>query len=328
MVFIISLSHSNTYAIETQDEKIRKNLFKDLNQPQCHQIAITPSGNISIIHEVDQFVFKIVGAIREKKIEELISLFHPKLKISRENLNEIFARIENTYGNKLQFSAYRLWALNTVDGSPLTIKCADPSISINALYGYNLQFSLWLQIMGLELGRIYIPIVFSGQNWYLGGLHVQQWTHDGKNYIDWAKKAENTAINGDKVGAYFQYDLAQKLGFGDRFFKLEDLEKITTYAHKNFMESDFEKHIKSSLKDFPIEYASPLFVKGGAGLLVRIRIQKEISLIEIKSRCQKIKDLVKVQSWSRTLTGIRCSFVLPRENPSEEGSVGGILLNF
>lgn len=333
LTFILSFLISWTCSIAsfasdtTEAETLRKNLFKDSNLPSCQHIQVSPSGVASVNLKFNEFLLKVVNSFKHRSDSTLEGLFHPKLKFNKTYISQIFAKIESTYGPKFDVSVYRLWALNTVDGSPLTLPCQDPAISLHALYGYNLQFAFWIQIMGQELGRIYIPIVFSNGNWYLGGLHAHQWTHEGKNYIDWAQKASQSAEQGNRVGAFFEYDLATKLSFGDRFFLLDEHEKIKASSEKNLSQDLFEKQIKQSLSQYPIEYVSPLFVKGGVGLLLRIRIPKEISLIEIKNRCEKIRETVKTMLWSKNLSGVRCNFLLPSEKALDEGSLGGIFLN-
>lgn len=328
IIIAIFLPFDIVYGVErNDDEDIRKKLFKKLETPECQQIPASPTGIVSLDIRFNEFILKTVTALKQRNYDAFEPLFHPKLGFKRDYIAQIFAKIEGIYGPKFESSVYRLWALNTVDGSPITLDCMDPPIQLHALYGYNLQFVLWLQVMGQELGRIYLPIVYAKGNWHLGGLHAHQWTHEGKNFLDWADIAHANNQKGEKLAAYFEYDLAKKLGFGDRFFNLKEMEKITSDSETNLSLESFESQIKSKLIKYPVEYASPLFVRGGAGLLVRLRIPKEISLVEIKSRCQLIKEDIKKMPWTKNLAGIRCSFILPNEDSSKEGTLGGIFVD-
>lgn len=325
---IFLLSVKSAYANTTYEENLRKQLFETPLQPSCILLKSHPTGIIAVNSLLDQFVLKTVALINKQSFAEIAKLFHSRLGIKEAEINEIFAKIKNTYGQKLEFSTFRIWALNTVDGSPIVLKCADPETSINALYGYNLQVVLWLQIMGTEeIGRIYLPIVFSNGKWLLGGLHVHQWTHENKNYLDWASQAKSSLQLGQDNVAYIEYDLASKLGSGDRFFSIADISSIEEKKQSIMTPKKFEANIKALFPNQNIVHVSPLFVKNGSGILIRFGVDKEISLNEMKDSCNKIKQNFVTIPWSKKIAAIRCSYVLPKEDPSKEGVMGGILID-
>ncbi len=326
-LFMMFIYEIRALANSTYEENLRKQLFETPNEGSCKPLTSHPSGTISITPLLDQFVKKALISFNTESSQELAKLFHPRLGIKEAQLTEILAKLHTTYGQKLEITVNRLWALNTVDGTPLGLKCTDPEITLNTLYGYNLQFVLWLQIMGSEeIGRIYLPIVFSSGKWLLGGLHVHQWTHDLKNYADWANRAQSSKDQNLDLVAFIEYDLAEKLGNGDRFFILSDIPKIEEKKKAIMTSKDFETKIKSLFPTQAAVYVSTLFVKKGAGILLRFRVDKEISLNSMKEFCNKTKDNLAKVPWSKKIAAIRCSFVLPKEDPEKEGLMGGILL--
>ena len=65
--------------------------------------------------------------------------FHPRLRIKNPTIDDIFARIKAVSGRaRPDVSIYRIWALNTVDGSREPLECAKDELSIVPNFGYPL----------------------------------------------------------------------------------------------------------------------------------------------------------------------------------------------
>jgi hypothetical protein len=312
-------------------EDLRRKIFKDsLGKGACATISTDPRGGLGGIDaELDSFVKLIVGGIKNRDPKALQPLFHKRLNIEQGAIEGTFAKLESMFGKPYDVSVYRVWALNTVDGSPKGVACDDDRLTVFPQYGYPLQMALWLQIQGpLELGRLFVSVVPANGRWNIGAFHAQQWTHASKDFATWTEEAQKASYMGYKEAAYILYDIAAKLldaGGHIDFALRDDLIKtreaiLTTAA--------WETAIKAQLKAWDVVYLASLLVPDGAGLLVRVRMPKEISVEAIKSECGKIVETLAKNPWHTQLSGARCSFLLPNEDAAKEGAMGGIYTEF
>ncbi len=300
-----------------------------LTESSCLILKSPPKGPNNIEPEFNKFVTSIIQSLKNKADKDLHALFHPRLKIAQSFVDEIVAKVANNYGTPYDVSVYRILALNTVDGSPNAIKCEGDAITVYPLYGYPLQFSLWLQVQGSkEIARIFVQIVPTEQRWNIGGFHVQQWTHEGQDFEAWTNRALESLKFNAPLAAYIDYDIAAKLINGDRFYELDALGKIISARDNVMSKENWTKQISNVLKNRDISYSASLLITGGSALLLRLRVKEEISLEQIKKDCQNIVDEFGKQNWTKRLQGIRCSYLLPNEDPTKEGAIGGIFLPF
>jgi hypothetical protein len=194
-------------------EQLRSKIFKDSEgTANCRTLKTDPRGQIGLDPHIDQFIADLIRAIRTKDALVLQPMFHPRLNTGLFALKEALAKIDATFGGPLDVSIYRLWALNTVDGSAKGLECVDDKVTVYPHYGYSLEFGLWLQVMGQkEVGRIFTTIVPVEDKWYLGSFQSQQWTHAGKDPSAWIDDAAKDVSKGLKESAYVKYDIASKL---------------------------------------------------------------------------------------------------------------------
>ena len=128
-------------------EDLRLSLFKTPTKVDCTSVKATPRGQTDIDPTLNRFLADLLEALKKKSDKDLQPLFHPRLNVSLNTLGEILARMDNTYGAPLDTSVYRLWALNTIDGTPQVLKCIDDNVQVYAQYGYPLQYRVLLQNM-------------------------------------------------------------------------------------------------------------------------------------------------------------------------------------
>jgi len=148
--------------INSPKEFLRKKIFAEqLFVPACNGYRfLHKDGSKSFDVDLDSFLRTIAKYLKEQNIRGLMPLFHPRTKVTRSALREVFASFKIIYKAPFDVSVFRVWALNTVDGSTKWLSCSDKEVSIYPLYGYPLQFSTWFQLMGQnELARINIAIV-------------------------------------------------------------------------------------------------------------------------------------------------------------------------
>ena len=317
-------------AANSPKEAIRLKLFKEPQKAACAAVQIDPRGATGGMDpELDGFLKQVLTALKAKDDKALQPLFHKRLNISLQAIQETFARLDNTYGAPLDVSVYRLWALNTVDGNPAGLKCEDDRLTVSPMYGYPLQFGVWLQVMGQkELGRIYLSIVPADGHYNLGAFHAQQWTHDSKDFASWTEEAQQATHMGYKEAAYVKYDLASKLLDGGGFIDIALRDDVTKARDLVMPQAAWEKSVKTTLKDYDVVYTSTLLVVGGAGVLARIKVPAELSLETMKTTCRKAAETLAKEAWTTYVEGLRCSFLLPKDDPKADGAMGGLFVPF
>ncbi len=310
-------------------EDLRLSLFKNPKEPSCQTVKTHPRGETDIDPTLSRFLVSLINTIQKKNDKDLQPLFHPRLNVSLNALAEILARMDNTYGAPLDISIYRLWALNTADGSPQTLSCPGERLHVYAQYGYPLQFGLWLQAMGTkELGRIYVSIVPVAGTWQIGGFHVEQRTHESKDAESWASEAEKDKAKGLKESAFAKYDLAVKLSDAGKLLELADHEELIKKRDAVQSRSEWEKSIMDAAKPAQVLYSATILVIGGAGIVIRQKIDAEISVEAMKKDCKALTQRIKDKSWSGGLVGVRCAYNLPKEDPKTDGALGGLFVAF
>lgn len=313
-------------------EALRLELFKEApKKAGCLAIRTGPGGKTRLDESLDGFLNELVTAIKKGDDLRLQPLFHRRMNVSLAAIGEIYAKLANVYGPPIDLSVKQLWALNTVDGTPVDLDCADgaQAVKIRTMYGYPLQFGAWLQVMGQkELGLIYVGIVPAEGRWNLGSFNAQQWTHDGRDHAAWAKIAAKDAAKGRKQSAYAKYDLAAKLLDGGSYLAVDGRDELLKARDAVMSTADWDKSIRAALKDHDVIYTSTLFVIGGAGILARVRTPEEISVERLKIRCKQMATAVMAQSWSAGLQGMRCGFNMPSEDAAKDGALGGLYIAF
>lgn len=309
-------------------EKARLELFSDPKQPGCIPVRTTSKDAGSAIDkDLDVFVREIVAAIKTRDDKRLQPLFHRRTNTSLYAIGENFARMASVVGLPLDVSIYKLWALNTVDGTPKAVTCEDEGVTVYPLYGYPLQFGLWLQVQGkTELGRIFISIVPAEGRWNIGSYHFHQWTHAGKDPGDWVKEAFQAKTEGDLVGAHMRFDLANKLLHAGKFLEIPAAVDAVAARDAVMTNDKFQETVRMGAKTEDVPFVATLLVVDGVGILYRMRMAGEISTEEIKKRCLTQAEAVKKSPWAKGVTGIRCSFLLPKEAAEKEGAMGGIYI--
>lgn len=312
-------------------EELRLKLFKA--NPAKAACAVVPThpqqATQGLDADLDKFLKQILDALKARDDKALQPLFHPRMNVSLAAINETYSKIDSVYQAPLEFSIYRLWALNTVDGSPKGLACDDDRLTVFPQYGYPLQFGVWLQIMGQkELGRIYLSLVPADGKWNIGALHAQQWTHDSRDFASWVEDAQRVQRMGHKEAAYIKYDIAQKLLDAGGFIEMALRDDVTKARDAVMSQADWDKAVRALVKGHEVAYTSTLLVVGGGGILVRLKTDKEISGEQLKTDCRAIADEILKQPWAAYAEGVRCSFVLPREDPKQEGILGGMFLAF
>jgi hypothetical protein len=163
--------------------------------------------------------------------------------------------------------------------------------------------------------------------WFIGNFQWQQWTHQAKESKDWIEEADKLMATKNYIAAWIYYDLAKKLINGASYFEM-DLEKIIVDHQNKFAPgATWQNQVASFFPSEKVSYLASILTTGGAGILFRFSIEKEISAHQIRENCKNHLRSLLDQQWFGAMSGIRCSYLLPSENPEKEGRLGGLYLD-
>lgn len=317
-------------AVNSPREDLRKKLFPNtLDVPSCQVLKVHPQGDLGgLDNKLQELIQGVMRGITKHKATDLIGWFHPRLKVGIPALEDALGKIDLMVVPPKSASLFRLWALNTVDGTVRGLDCAGDGAVVYPQYGYPLQFAAWFSVLGkAEVARVYVSIVPT-ERWNLGAFHQQQWTHAEKDPAAWAEAARADLAQGNTESAYAKFDLAAKLADGGKFLELAMQKDALAQRDAVMSRQAWEASLQALIKSEKVEYMATLLVTGGAGVLARLRVDGEISLDDMKKRCQGIVSAVGKSRWSKGLVGMRCSYLLPKEAADKEGALGGLFLAF
>ena len=198
---------------------------------------------------LNTLIENLVEGINNKDHFALKKLFHPRLAISTGAVKQVMIKIEGNLSADIEASPENLWALYNKEGTATFIDCPNDQIKISPLYGYDLQFGLWISILGpRNIGKVYVDIVPSNGHFYIGAFHFQMWTHNGKDFMGWVKEADTDYKSKKYMAAFIKYDIAKKLIYGKTFYKLSYEEKIDSFMKNNLDQKVWEQNILDSLQ--------------------------------------------------------------------------------
>lgn len=293
------ISPSATYPLSDTDKKVRKHLEY-------------------ITHQLNYI-----------NLKELAALFHPQLKLSQAELNIFVKNWSGSLGGGLEISLRNAWKITPLDlNQHEYISCAD-DLSIYPHRQHDLQYAAWFQLSGQkELGRVFLTLTPIKDKWYISFYHFQRWTHQGIDYHDWMKRADENLAKGKKELSFIQLEIAKKLSDGTRHFIIPDHLVIEEIFKVKFPKNPlFEPVQKILSEDKILNTQSLLTEKGQGGLLIRFQLPKELSSHDINEHCASVyKKLNEKLNWIQELSGIRCSYVLPGEPTFREGKLGSLFI--
>jgi hypothetical protein len=310
-------------------EDIRKKIFSDsLMKRDCKIISKNPSGSVAENPGITAALQKLIEGINQKSTMDLLSLFHPQLKVKKQQIAAALTSIERIAGADVQASLFRAYAINNPDGDPQPTTCAEDGILIRPLYGHRIQVAVWIQAQGRdEVARVFANFVPTKDKWQIGAWHVQQWTHTGQDYNEWREKAQKAVEKKQTIPGWIFYDIAIKLLDGGKFlsFPFESdfrAEQSRILASKTLLQA-----LKPKFPQDNLVYASSLFSRKGAALLIRFSLETEWSANAIREHCKvKYRQFLN-EGIAKDLSGVRCDYVLTKESPNKEGVMGGIFID-
>lgn len=310
----------------------------------CQVLTVAPSGKLVDRPEtsaipapaIDSFasvVEAISTGLKKGDVASLAPLFHPRLKMTSAVLANRLAELRARYGDPVDISPLKAMWLNTGDGDPAPIPCDFDGVTLNPLYGYNQQASLWFQASGqADIARVMMGIVpvptIRGGGWKIGYLHIQQWTHAGKDPLAWIESARATRDKKHGYGAWTQFDLAEKLLRSSGFATYAAHSGATSERDAIMSAKQWIAETGKHSNGLVLEDAVSLLAPRGAGAWMKLRLAKELSTVEIQDHCKAVAKNLTQAGLSPGLSGIRCSYYLPGESLAKDSATGGLFVPF
>ncbi len=304
---------------------IEQLIFPKGSKESCRQIdrSLRPKLN-AIAPGVLKTTNDLIRLVEEKKSGQLAGLFHSRMKISSNQMKLLFKKIGVVYGWPVDVTEHRLWSIHSKK-SPKLVACKNDQLAIGPHYGYQIQFGVWLQLLGQrELGRIYASLVeHQPGQWKLGTLHLQQWTHKEVDPYQWVEQALEEKSRGSITQAFIKLDLARKLLNGGGYIYpafVQDIEKTQSTLIKG---GDFYQFFKSKFDVDDVVYAASMFAEDGAGIAIRLLVDQNMKTSELKARCENVVTKIFRQLGPKaSMGGVRCGYVVNGESFKVDGHLG------
>lgn len=287
-----------------------------------------PNSTLTTFTEVEprlnQLIAAIVTAIRSEDHKGLRKLFHPRLQRGDLDLTEFFTRLRFVYRTPLTLNVTRLWELRTAQ-AVTELHCAADTLYLKPLYGYDLQYFLWLSVVGKkELGRVIVPLVNSKGKWVIGALHTRQWTHLGFDFNDWLGKAMR--YQHEPMYAWALLDITRKLMRDSPFIRFPQLTALAKAQQQLVPSKQWQQKIKAIAAPHAVIFVNSIFTLGGVGILLRLHLPQALSGKDLSRTCRTLLATFQKQKWFKHFSGIKCSFVVKGEPTDREGVLGGIYM--
>ena len=312
-------------------EDLRKQVFEKkqlLDKRACETLATDPAATIPADQYLQETIRELIKSINNGDEKTLRDQFNARLKVKAGQVALSLASLKKIVGSKYAVTNFRVFALNSPDGSTGAIPCQDTGVLIHPLYGYPLSAGVWLQATGdNEVARIFLELVPAKKDWTIGAWHIQQWTHAGKDFSMWQDMALAFAQKGHKEAAFITSDLAAKLLDGGGFLEFPVMHDAETWRDKQMTTEAWTKSVRALFPQDEIVHLSTLFVKGGAGVIMRFSVKAELSTSAIKDHCKAHLQKIVATDWGDAILGIRCGYNFLRENPRADGILGSIYVS-
>lgn len=330
IVFLLCVLSFKTAQAQDSASDLQKSLFTKSSPSSC--ILIPPQslkeGYPQLGSKLNTLINNLKSSIQKDKPEDLVPLFHPRLKMTEARLRGTLMLMKSKLKTPFEVSSYQVYALFSSDKSSKLLPCEGGEIHIHPLYGHTLQFGAWIQVLGQsELGRVFAHIVQDkGKDWKLGSFSYEQWTHTGKSAQDWYKLALSHAEKNPLL-AFAELDIAAKLTDKTPHYELSANLPILSLQQQVLKREKWESTIKKELLEWKISYLGTTLAETGVGLAIRFEVAKELSTNGVREECQKLWAKIKNTKELSGFKGLRCSPLLAQEPAQKDGFMGFEILN-
>jgi hypothetical protein len=318
-----AISVSSAEGISLENEQLANKFSMDLKASQCVTLTRNQLTDKSL-QGLDQLLGDLVQGLNQKNAKALKPLFHERLNIDELKLESVFSLMDRNYGHPFDVSLFEAYLLHSVEGKAAYIPCEKSRLEVLPQYGYDMQVVLWLQIMGKnEVGRLITALVPTKNGWRLGSFHSWQWTHESKDYTHWFAEAAKYSEAKNYFAAYFHAAIASKLLEASPYMKFADQEPLAKFKAELF---PTEEQLLAAFKGLGqlenLGYVGSSLSDGGIGLVLRFAITEELSSMAMRTDCEEKAKRLLATAGLEFLQGVRCSYNLPKDPLTKDGSFG------
>ena len=219
---------------------------------------------------------------------------------------------------------YRVYELSGERKRPVVCE-NDESFKIIPRYGYKKQYFSIISVLAKnDLARIYVSYANNKDTFKITGLHIQQWTHEGKDYKAWIDKSFKEK---DKLNKWMDLDIAEKLLVGGDFIVFPMLKEIRQNKSLVLTKEQILNRVKKETKNNNIVYFGTILGRDSTGVFIRVTIEELTPGYKLKDNCSTIGNSLMPYQWFKNIGGgIRCNFIFKGMNPEEDSKVGGYYL--
>lgn len=325
---LLSFTASIRAETPTAQEKI---FISQPSKPTCKVVSKGPQVKLESVNKsLHETLSKFVTAVKENQADALKPLFHRKTKVKKDIGERLLAPLRGRYRRPWDLTVFRVYALASPKGEKATIPCEEDDIALINIFGYELQFGAWVQLMGQnDLARLYVALAPTKGAYKIVGLHNQQWTFEAQDYQRWLQKGLEARSKNLSVLSHMRLDIAQKLLFGGNFITFNIKDKIIAERDRVLPKDAWTKMAADEFKDGELVYTGTIMPQEGLGILVRYRVPQYLSKDQIMANCMKTGKKALQLGWlAKGRGGIRCEYLLPREDVSKEGIMGSQYLTY
>lgn len=330
LAITLFLFNTHVFGQDLFSKKLLKDIFPESSKnAACKTLKPVASQKYDFLGpEASTTLENLLQNLRSENIEQLQKLFHPRLKIKKSDISGVISSIWASYGKKSSINIYKVMAITNPEDQPELISCQNETFAVRAQFGYPIQLAGLIQITGKkEIGYLFVSLVPYNNSFVIGAFHSWQWTHLHKDHQAWMEEAHKDFAGKRPELAWVKIDIARKLLDGKPYFQDEKLQEYSKIAKDLLKQDQVLADIKSALLPKKVEYVGTSLTTQGISLLIRSRLEKELSTNQLRAFCQESYEALNVKFPSlKELNGLYCGFLAPSEKDlTRDGAWGGFL---
>jgi hypothetical protein len=269
--------------------------------------------------ELDTLVRTAQG--NSDSMRKLILKFHDRLDMPLEKLQNNYLSQRQNLGSQLEYSLRNIWKISG-EGSK-QINCPnDIEMLVRPLYGYSEQYVIEWQVLGKDLGRIFVFFVqVPNKEWKIGFFRFKKWTHLGKNHAQWFEAAGE-----EKLSQFFMAQIAQKLVGEHTHIEYPLFKAYSDVLEVLFTRDSLVERLNQVFSVSDIVAADAIFIPEALALKVRFLLPAELSSKDLRQHCEGMLTKLSNLAYLSDFTAMNCSYTLVAEDPAKEGRMGGLLV--
>lgn len=281
--------------------------------------------------DLSSFLNDFKGRLEKQDWQGLRTFFHEKSGAKKNIGDQIDAILRNRYQKPWDFSIFRVYEINDSEYRKKLYDCPDLKFQkVISRFGFTKQYFVIMQLMGNnELGRILFHVA-PNKNTKLKiiGLHLQQWSHLGKDWQRWSEIGNEHLEKKQETNAFLAYSTAHKLLEGGDFIHYQFRPEIAAEKDKIFSKESFLDKVVTSASNSNIVYAGTLLHQEGTGIFIRVAISKEFSSEDLIEQCRVIgQKLLKGGLIYSSTGGLKCNYIPKGSSPEKDSKIGGYYLS-